>query len=198
MKKLQLIQKFLKAPKDKYNTFGNYNYRSLEGILEGVKPLLDQYNCTLIIEDQLEQIGDRYYVKATATIKDIETGEARSCSAYAREVDTKKGSDPAQITGMASSYARKYACNGLFCIDDSRDPDDNEVTKKTRETEAEKATEGEIKSFMKYAEKIGADIKEIGKQVGATSLLTMTKEQVGKANKILMEMENEKKQQPEG
>lgn len=124
--KLGAVQTELKAPKGQYNSFGKYKYRSCEDILEAVKPLLDAKGCTLIVSDAMENIGDRYYIKATATIFDRETGESVSNSAYAREEDTKKGMDGSQITGTASSYARKYALNGLFLIDDTKDADTDE------------------------------------------------------------------------
>jgi len=119
MKILNKIQKELKAPKGQRNTFGNYNYRSCEDILEAVKPLLGK--ATLTLNDEIVLIGDRYYIKATATITDEQSSVL--VSAYARESLEKKGMDMAQITGAASSYARKYALNGLFCIDDTKDAD---------------------------------------------------------------------------
>lgn len=115
------IQHRLKAPKGQYNSFGKYNYRSCEDILEGVKPLLKEHNLALLIYDEIVQIGERYYVKATATITDGR--ESVNATAYAREPDTKKGMDESQITGATSSYARKYALNGLLAIDDSKDAD---------------------------------------------------------------------------
>ena len=121
MKELNLIQTTLKAPKGQKNKFGNYNYRSCEDIMEAVKPLLAEHECSLTLTDQIEFIGDRYYVKATATIKG-DSGEVTT-TAYAREALDKKGMDEAQITGSASSYARKYALNGLLAIDDTKDAD---------------------------------------------------------------------------
>lgn len=115
------IQHKLKAPKGQYNSFGKYNYRSCEDILEGVKPLLKEHNLALLIDDEIVQIGERYYVKATAKITDGR--EIVSATAYAREPDTKKGMDESQITGATSSYARKYALNALLCIDDTKDAD---------------------------------------------------------------------------
>ena len=117
-----LIQTKLNAPKNQRNTFGNYNYRSCEDILEAVKPLLKETNCTLTITDEVVQVADRIYVKATATLK-TPSGEVFTTSAFAREPLSKKGADESQITGAASSYARKYALNGLFCIDDNKDAD---------------------------------------------------------------------------
>lgn len=120
--KLLKVQTTLKAPKDKYNSFGKFKYRSCEGILEAVKPILKENELVLTLTDTIENRGDRYYVVATATIWDGE-GARLSVTAYAREQDTKGGMDAAQITGAASSYARKYALNALFLIDDNADPD---------------------------------------------------------------------------
>lgn len=120
---LMAIQQELKAPKGQYNSFGKYKYRSAEDILEAVKPLCAKYECLLTLSDELLNIGDRYYIKATASISDSKGGGATSVTAYAREDETKKGMDGSQITGTASSYARKYALNGLFLIDDTKDAD---------------------------------------------------------------------------
>ena len=122
------IQHKLKAPKGQYNSFGKYNYRSCEDILEGIKPLLKEHNLALLIDDEIVQIGERYYVKATAKITDGR--ECVSATAYAREPDTKKGMDESQITGATSSYARKYALNALLCIDDTKDADTMDNSKK--------------------------------------------------------------------
>ena len=121
MKELIEIQNELKAPKNQKNTFGKYMYRSAEDILEAVKPLLKKYNCHLTISDEMVVLGERYYVKATATL--AKEGESISTTAYAREEEDKKGFDSSQLTGSTSSYARKYALNGLFCIDDTKDSD---------------------------------------------------------------------------
>lgn len=127
---LSKIQAELKAPKNLYNKFGGYYYRNAESILEATKPLCAKYGCTLTVSDEIQLIGDRYYVKATATIQDKD-GSTASVSSFAREDETKKGMDGAQITGAASSYARKYALNGLFCIDDTKDPDTDEYHNQT-------------------------------------------------------------------
>ena len=124
--KLTTIQLELKAPKSKRNNFGNYNYRSCEDILEAVKPLLAANMCSLTLDDDVLCIGDRVYVKATATLTDHAEGATISTHAFAREAETKKGMDESQITGTASSYARKYALNGLFAIDDTKDADTDE------------------------------------------------------------------------
>ena len=122
MKELISIQSELKAPKSQYNKFGGYKYRKAEDILEAVKPLLNKQKCTLTITDDIVMIGNRIYVKATATIKN-EKGECETTNGWAREEETKKGMDGSQITGASSSYARKYALNGLFAIDDNADSD---------------------------------------------------------------------------
>ena len=120
---LAKIQDELKAPKDQYNSFGKYKYRSAEGILESLKPLLKKYGCLLWIYDEVVSVGDRIYVKSIVTIEKRDGGGHMSACAYAREADTKAGMDPSQITGAASSYARKYALNGLLAIDDTKDAD---------------------------------------------------------------------------
>lgn len=122
MKEIIQIQSRLVAKKDKFNKFGGYSYRSAEGILESLKPLLKEQNCYLTISDRVEERGSRYYVVATATLYNAD-GASVSATAEAREEETKKGMDAAQITGSASSYARKYALCGLFAIDDGVDPD---------------------------------------------------------------------------
>lgn len=121
IKELMEIQQKLKCPKNQFNSFGKYNFRSCEDILESVKPLLAENECVLTLSDDIIAVGDRIYVKATAILTkgDQEIG----VTAYAREEETKKGMDASQITGTASSYARKYALNGLFCIDDVKDSD---------------------------------------------------------------------------
>jgi hypothetical protein len=121
--KLANVQSALKAPKGQYNSFGKYKYRSCEDIVESVKPLLKQNGLLLNLTDTIEQIGDRFYVKATAIIIDTADGNMISVEAYAREEESKKGMDGSQVTGASSSYARKYALNGIFAIDDTKDSD---------------------------------------------------------------------------
>jgi hypothetical protein len=171
-KKLSYIQKNLKVPKANYNDFGRYNYRSCEDILESVKPILD--GCTLILSDELINIGDRYYIKATATLTYEE--ESVNVSSYAREEQNKKGMDGSQITGASSSYARKYALNGLFLIDDTKDSDatnkgeykKNKTPLETQREKLKKVTDSEneetakmieernLKIFNEYKEELGA------------------------------------------
>lgn len=122
MKELIRIQTALKVPKSQYNSFGKYKYRSCEDILEAVKPLLAENSCELTITDDILFLCDRFYVKAIVTLRNS-SGESVSTTAFAREEDTKKGMDGSQVTGAASSYARKYALNGMFCIDDTKDSD---------------------------------------------------------------------------
>ena len=131
IKNLVYIQNELKAPKSNFNSFGKYRYRSAEDILTGVKPLLQKYNCTMTVSDEITFIGNRFYIKATVTITD-EEGNTESVSAYAREDESKKGMDGSQITGTASSYARKYALNGMFLIDDTKDADTDEYHNQTQ------------------------------------------------------------------
>ena len=122
-KKLLNIQTELKAPKGQYNNFGKYSYRSCEDILEALKPLINKNSVALIVGDEIVQIGERYYIKATAKLIDVETNEEIINTAYAREEESKKGMDGSQVTGASSSYARKYALNGFFGIDDNKDSD---------------------------------------------------------------------------
>lgn len=147
--KLMNIQQELKAPKEQYNSFGKYAYRSCEDILEAVKPLLKKEKVALTISDELQYIGNRYYIKATATLIDTESEAIISNSAYAREEETKKGMDGSQITGASSSYARKYALNGLFGIDDNKDSDTTNIQSK-EEKEDKKASPKQIELIQKY------------------------------------------------
>ena len=127
---LSAIQSELNVPKGRDNKFGGFKYRSCEDILDAVKPLLKKHNCVLTVSDEIVMLGTRFYVKATATLSVVGSkDESLSVTALAREVETKTKMDEAQITGAASSYARKYALNGLFCIDDTKDADTMDNTK---------------------------------------------------------------------
>ena len=134
--KLLAIQCELNVPKNQRNKFGNYNYRSCEDILEALKPLLKKYKVLLTIDDSIEHIGDRYYVEAEAKVRDIEKKGVISVFAYAREDKVRSGMAEAQITGATSSYARKYALNGLFAIDDTKDPDSTNKHEKALSTKS--------------------------------------------------------------
>jgi hypothetical protein len=141
MQRLINIQNKLKAPKNQKNSFGGYNYRSAEDILEAVKPLLTEEKCALLLNDDVVLVGDRFYIKATATLFADDGKVIATTTAFARESLVKKGQDDSQITGTASSYARKYALNGLFCIDDTKDADTDEYHKQTTKPVAKSVAE---------------------------------------------------------
>lgn len=168
--KLSAIQQELKAPKDKRNTFGGYNYRSAEGILEAVKPLLARHEATLFITDKISEVGGRVFVEATVTFTD--GGKTEGCpvivTASAELENEKKGMDKAQITGAASSYARKYALNGLLLIDDTKDADTDEYQK---ETHPEKISPDQKKLILALADQAGIDL---GKALGGKDLGKMS------------------------
>lgn len=161
--KLLAIQSQLKAPKGQLNKFGGYHYRSCEDILEALKPLLAEQKCTLTLTDEIKLIGTRYYVEATATLNFNDTSIA--VSACAREAETKKGMDDSQITGAASSYARKYALNGLFCIDDTKDADTMDNTKSEpsakKPTAAAAPSTAASPSQKRAAEAFGASAEQV-------------------------------------
>lgn len=208
--KLMNIQAELNVPKSNYNEFGKYHYRSCEDILEALKPLLKKYKVSLILSDEVVQIGDRYYIQSTATLIDAEnevsplTGQGIIKSiAYAREDEQKKGMDASQLTGSTSSYARKYALNGLFAIDDTKDSDatnkhdtgqtkkPKEQTKKTDDTENDLASEKQLKCIYALAkqknyssESMASYIKEV---YGKNSSKELTKKEASE----LIEMLNE-------
>lgn len=148
--KLMNIQSELKAPKGQRNSFGNYNYRSCEDIMEAVKPLLQKHEAALVVGDTIELIGTRFYVKATAKFIDVADGTEIENTAYAREEDSKKGMDAAQVTGAASSYARKYCLNGLFDIDDTKDADTDEYQKQQSKGSEKPAQKPAEKAENKY------------------------------------------------
>lgn len=139
LKRVSEVQQKLKAPKGQYNSFGGYNYRSCEDILEAVKPICAEHSMLLNLSDEIVNVGERYYIKATAKLYDLESDSVISSTALAREAQTKKGMDDSQITGTASSYARKYALNGLFNIDDTKDADTDEYRKNSQKAETAKA-----------------------------------------------------------
>ena len=159
---LNKIQCELKAPKTQMNKFGGYAYRSCEDILESVKPLLQKYEVALMLSDEIVQIGARIYVKATAALKGKD-GEV-SASAYAREPENKKGSDESQITGAASSYARKYALNGLFAIDDAKDADATNTHEGARDKKGEypaPMSEEQVADLLQLCEASGTDPRKV-------------------------------------
>jgi len=163
LEKLSRVQQALKAPKDRRNSFGNYEYRSAEGILEALKPLLKETGLTQTITDEVRVIGERYYIVATVTVL---TGDQKySVEGWAREEAQKKGMDEAQITGAASSYARKYALNGMYNIDDTKDPDTDEYKKQAEKKEtprassARPATANQLDLIKKLGTDLGKDEK---------------------------------------
>jgi hypothetical protein len=152
--KLSRVQLALKAPKGQYNSFGKYYYRNNEDIFEAVKPLLEENELTMVVSDELVNIGERYYVKATVAVLDIVTGEMIATHAYAREELDKKGMDGSQITGASSSYARKYAANGMFLIDDTKDSD-------TTNTHGKTEVSAENKDKLKVEQPVNTDVKPV-------------------------------------
>jgi hypothetical protein len=161
-KRVSLAQNELKAPKNQYNSFGNYNYRSCEDILEAAKPVCLKHGLLLHLSDNMLQIGDRYYVEAAATLYDFEGGESLTSTASAREANEKKRMDASQITGTASSYARKYALSGLFNLDDTKDADTDEHAKQTskKESPAKQTNKESPAKQNKTPEIICADCKK--------------------------------------
>ena len=180
--KLMNIQQELKAPKGQYNDFGKYAYRSCEDILEAVKPLLKKEKVVLTISDELQYIGNRYYIKATATLIDTESEATISNSAYAREEETKKGMDGSQITGASSSYARKYALNGLFGIDDNKDSDTTNIQSK-EEKEDKKASPKQIELIQKYYQG-----ENLTKLLEVNNLENLEDMSINKASEILSKL----------
>lgn len=186
---LNKIQAELKAPKNLHNSFGGYNYRSAESILEAVKPLLNENGAILTLSDEIVEVGGRIYVKATATFRAGD--EFFEVTAYAREAESKKGMDESQITGTASSYARKYALNGLFLIDDTKDADTDEYSRQVNSTKKEATTQyatlKQKQQLMATAEKLGVDINDVLKTAGYKDG-KLTEEQFGKALIILKDI----------
>lgn len=188
-KKLSEIQTQIKAPKNLYNSFGKYSYRNAEGICEAVKPYLIKHKCALVLSDSIEMIGDRYYIAATARIIDCEDDSETSVKAYAREAIDKKGMDDSQISGTASSYARKYALNGLFLLDDTKDAETDEYHEQTNRETGKKASsparnQNSDQSVPDFQMLIRNELKRTGvgmngilRKYGVMSISEMTKEQ---------------------
>ena len=176
--KLIAIQSELKAPKSQYNNFGKYSYRNCEDILEALKPLLKEHKSTIYISDEIVTVLERFYVKATVTFIDAETGENIKNTAYAREEEIKKGMDGSQVTGASSSYARKYALNGMFAIDDTKDSD---FTNTTVKGDNSALSEAQIKRLLAIASKVNIsadDVKKVvAKNFGVQDLRKMSKQQ---------------------
>ena len=181
--KLMTVQTKLRAPKGQYNSFGKYSYRSCEDILEALKPLLAEVGAIVNVSDEIKLIGDRFYVEATASFIDTETGERMIAKASAREAETKKGMDDSQVTGSVSSYARKYALNGLFAIDDNKDADSTNThckDIKPNMTPVSGLSEAQLKRLLAIGNKSGFNkdtiVKTVKKLYGC-ELKDMTREQ---------------------
>lgn len=201
------IQAELKAPKNQYNAFGKYHYRSCEDILESLKPVLAKHQAAVTISDEIVLIGDRYYVKATAALIDIEKGDKVEVSAYAREDEQKKGMDVSQLTGSTSSYARKYALNGLFAIDDTKDSDatnkhDTEQVSRPKVDEDKQAivdnslaTDRQIKAIYAIAKNKGyteESLKNYTKSIyNKDSIKELTRQEASDVIQMLNEMAKE-------
>ena len=199
-KKLFEVQQELKAPKNQRNTFGNYNYRSAEDILEALKPVLKNHNATAFLSDKIVVKENLWtYAEATATFVDIETGESTCTTGYAREAETKKGMDPSQITGSASSYAGKYALNGLFLIDDSVDPDSDshqKITGGESQGSNRKFTKDDVTALrldlVKVATATKKDVNEleawVSQQIGVDNFDAINQLSFVKANALVKQM----------
>ena len=191
MKELINIQHKLKAPKGRKNSFGNYKYRSCEDILEAVKPLLAEEECTLTLSDDMVAIGERIYVKAVATIR--KGDESVTVTAFAREAESKKGMDSSQITGTASSYARKYALNGLFLIDDTKDADTDEYANQTKAgeniEEDRPINKTEVKTLTQLSESYKVNTADICKRYKVNKLEDLSYHQYGAALRVFKSME---------
>ena len=195
--KLAAVQRELKAPKGQFNNFGKYKYRSCEDILEALKPVLGKHGCAVTLSDEVVQVGERFYIRATASIMDCESGERVFNTAFAREDADKKGMDGSQITGTASSYARKYALNGLFLIDDTKDADTDayheqtsgEKPKEDSKIAAAKAKANEVKRML---------VKIMGDKTAAAQLWNEKYKQdandIVKMNAALLDLEDRLKQ----
>lgn len=199
LERVSLLITELKAPKSQRNNFGKYNYRSAEDILEAVKPLAYKYGLVAKLSDEPVMIGDWHYIKATASIKDVKTGEEEVATAYAREPLAKKGMDESQITGTASSYARKYAMNGLYQIDDTKDADTDEYTEQVKQATPKPITKMQQQALQKRSDEIAKMAKlesknffdqitekKIGYSVDISKVNT---EQLGTLTRYLNELE---------
>lgn len=196
-KKLIEVQKELKAPKNQRNTFGNYNYRSCEDILEALKPVLSEHGATVFISDKPVVKENLWsYIEATATFVDTESGGSVSVTAYARESETKKGMDVSQITGSASSYARKYALNGLFLIDDTKDADTDEQHNQTTGAKQKTFSKDDVTALRLDLVKVATATKKdvnsletwVAQQIGLNNFDSINKSSYEKANALVKQL----------
>ena len=183
--KLAAVQSEMKAPKNLYNSFGKYSYRNAEGICEAFKPYGKKYGLSLVLSDEVVEIGGRVYVMATASLYDTESPDSIGVSAFAREAETKKGMDDAQVTGATSSYARKYALNGLFLLDDTKDPDTDEYRQQVEKGKADDKPAGypPVNEMQKACEAYykGENLKNMLAYFGADSIANLSKTALMKA-----------------
>ena len=196
-KKLIEVQKELKAPKNQRNSFGNYNYRSCEDILEALKPVLSEHGATIFISDKPVVKENLWsYIEATATFVDTESGDSVSVTAYAREAETKKGMDVSQITGSASSYARKYALNGLFLIDDTKDADSDEQHNQTSGAKQKTFSKDDVTALrldlVKVATATKKDVNDleswVAQQIGLNNFESINQSSFAKANVLVKQL----------
>ena len=185
LNKLFLVQQELKVPKNQRNTFGNYNFRSCEDIMEASKPICKKHNCLLTCSDKISYVGNRHYVDVIATFYDLDSGESISVTASAREEEVKKGMDSSQITGASSSYARKYALNGLLQLDDNKDADTNEYSK-TQKEKVQMITEEQVKLLHVLFGKI-PNGEEEKKKLYAKAKVSSSKELTKKNATVMIE-----------
>lgn len=185
--KLNIVQSKMKAPKNLFNSFGKYKYRNAESILEAFKPYGKELGLVLMLNDSVEKVGDRVYIKATATLIDIEDNSRVDVSAYAREPVNKKGLDDSQLSGSTSSYARKYCLNGLFLLDDTKDADTDEYRTQAENQynaqKPQKVSDVQAKSLMNVITKKGLDADDLLSRVGADDISDLTPD---KYNEIVM------------
>lgn len=194
--KLMCVQQNLKAPKNQFNFFGKYHYRSCEDIQEALKPIMAEVKAILLLNDEIVMIGSRYYIKASAIFQDAESNEKIVNVAYARETEDKPKMDAAQITGSCSSYARKYALNGLFCIDDAKDPDavqpqqenQRNNTGSSRQPQAVSVGAAHIATIRKELERTGANEASVLSRYKLQRIENMTMEQYKKAMDVFKTM----------
>ncbi len=183
LEKLGKIQSEMKVPKSLWNSFGKYHYRNAESIQEAVKPFESKYHVCLVISDEIVDVGGRIYVKATASLYDLESSGHADVSAYAREPEDKKGMDCSQVTGATSSYARKYALNGLFLLDDTKDPDtdeahvESEARSQIAEVEKQKISDVKAKALQEHLDSKGVIVSKILKQCNVQTLNDLTEKQ---------------------
>lgn len=197
--KLLHIQQNLKAPKGQYNKFGDFHYRSCEDIQEAVKPLLADVKAILLTGDEIVQIGSRFYIKATAVLQDTESQDSITNTAFARETEERPKMDGAQLTGSASSYARKYALNGLFCIDDSKDPDEPEKTNPEKKPPVAPAQKSgarqqvnnlDLNKLCREAERTGTNLSQVCERYKVKNIRELNPEQYKRAMVAFSKMES--------